>query len=225
MIYKRQQNPQELETSRNEAAERLTSDLSIISDWGRRNLVSFSASKTQFLHLSTRQDLPHNYPLFFNNIQPSPSLIPNSLILFFTQKLNWKFHILSLAKSASSRLGVLYRLQPFFPPICCLQSTGALSAPVWSIHAMCGEVQHIQLFWTGWSQRLFVSSDPLLLLVVFYLSILAAVLLLSQSSIAISMLTALVNLLTACLPSSYGLAVHVLFRKLTPILSKPLMQE
>ncbi len=31
-------------------------------------------------------------------------------------KLNWNFHISSLAKSASSRLGVLYRLQPFFSP-------------------------------------------------------------------------------------------------------------
>ena len=114
--FNRQPNSQELEISRNDAAERLTSDLSIISDWGRRNLVSFNASKTQFLHLSTRQNLPHNYPLFFNNTQLSPSPILNSLGLSFTQKLNWKFHILSLAKSASSRLGVLYRLQPFFSP-------------------------------------------------------------------------------------------------------------
>ncbi len=112
-----------------------------------------------------------------------------------------------------------------FPPINCLQSTGVLSALVWSMHAMCGEVQHIQLFWTGWSQRLFVSSDPLLLLVVFYLSILASVLLLSQYSIAIFMLTALRNLLTACLPFSHGLAVHAFLHKLTPILFKPLMQE
>ncbi len=114
--FKRQPNPEELETSRNDATERLTSDLSIISDWGRRNLDSFSAPITQFLHLLTRQDLPHSYPLFFNNTQLSPSLILNCLGLSFTQKFNWKFHILSLARSASSRLGVLYRLQPFPPP-------------------------------------------------------------------------------------------------------------
>ncbi len=59
--------------------------LSIISDWGRRNLVSFNASKTQFLHLSTRQDLPHSYPLFFNNTQLSPSPILNCLGLSFSQ--------------------------------------------------------------------------------------------------------------------------------------------
>ncbi len=51
----------------------------------------------------------------------------------------------------------------------------------------------------------------------------AAVLPLSQSSIAVFMLTVL-NLLTACLPSSHGLAVHVFLHKLAPILSKPLMQ-
>ncbi len=45
---------QELNHSRLEAARCLTSDLTIIFDWGRRNLVSFNASKTHFLHLSTR---------------------------------------------------------------------------------------------------------------------------------------------------------------------------
>ncbi len=36
----------DLQDSRLEAAERLTSDLTLIYDWGRRNLVSFHASKT-----------------------------------------------------------------------------------------------------------------------------------------------------------------------------------
>ncbi len=45
-----------LDNDRLDATERLASDFSIISDWGRRNLVSFNALKTQFLHLSTRLD-------------------------------------------------------------------------------------------------------------------------------------------------------------------------
>ncbi len=54
----------------------------------------------------------------------------------------------------------------------------------------------------------------------------AVMLPLSQSSIAIFMLTALLNLLTACLPSSHGLGLLVFFfHKLTRMLSKPLMQE
>ncbi len=79
---------------------------------------------------------------------------------------------------------------------------------------MCGEIQHTRLSSTEWNQRLFVSSDPLLLIAVLYFSILAGRLPLSQSFIAIFMLTALLNLLTACLPSSLFLALLVFLHKL-----------
>ncbi|MCP4266355.1 MAG: hypothetical protein GY777_12405, partial [Candidatus Brocadiaceae bacterium] len=46
-----------LQASRDEAVAHLASDLSLISDWGSENLVLFNASKTQFLHLSTRHNL------------------------------------------------------------------------------------------------------------------------------------------------------------------------
>ncbi len=78
--------------------------------------MSFNASKPQFLHLSTRHHLPDTYPLFFDNTQLSPSTTLNILRLFSSNNLNWKFHISSLAKSASSKLGVLYRLQQHFSP-------------------------------------------------------------------------------------------------------------
>ncbi len=45
---------------------------------------------------------------------------------------------------------------------------------------------------------------------------------LSQSSIAIFMLTALLNLLTACFPSSHSLAILNFLHKLTPICRNPL---
>ncbi len=114
--FDRYPNHQLTEIARIDATERLTSDLFIVSNWGRRNLVSFNASKTQFLHISTRHDLSLNFPLFFNNTQLSPSSTLNCLGLSFTPKLNWNFHISSLAKSASWKLCVLYRLQPFFSP-------------------------------------------------------------------------------------------------------------
>ena len=114
--FTRRPNSQELTASRLDAAQRLTSDLSLISDWGRRNLVSFNASKTQFLHLSTRHNLPDSYPLFFNDTQLSPSSTLDILGLSFTKSLNWKFHISSLAKAASQKLGVVWRLRPFFSP-------------------------------------------------------------------------------------------------------------
>ena len=114
--FRRRPTLQEVNRSRREATERLTSDLSKISDWGRANLVLFNASKTQFLHLSTRHNLPDNYPLFFDDTQLFPSSTLNILGLSFTHNLNWKLHISSLAKTASKKLGVLSRLRQFFSP-------------------------------------------------------------------------------------------------------------
>ncbi len=60
--FDRRPTLQDLQDSRLEAAERLTSDLALISVWIRRNMVSFNASETQLLHLSTRDNLPNSYP-------------------------------------------------------------------------------------------------------------------------------------------------------------------
>merc|ERR1712035_153635 len=75
------------------------------------------------------------------------------------------------------------------------------------------------------SQKLFVSSTLLLSLTVYNLLKSAAVLLLFLFSIVIFMVTALLNLLTACLPPSGGLAAPDLLLTLTPFLSNSLMQE
>ncbi len=67
ITFKSHPSQTQLHDVRVDATQRFAFDLSIISDWGRKNLVSFSASKTQFLHRSTRQQLPDTYPLFFDN--------------------------------------------------------------------------------------------------------------------------------------------------------------
>ncbi|KAL7644590.1 UNVERIFIED_CONTAM: hypothetical protein RMT77_004127 [Armadillidium vulgare] len=79
-------------------------------------MVVFNATKTQFLHLSTRHNLPHNYDIFFENTQLKPSSVLNILGVSFSCDLSWKDHITSLSKQASKRLGVLRRLQHFFTP-------------------------------------------------------------------------------------------------------------
>src|ERR1700755_465330 len=66
--FEKRPTQQQLIDSRRVALEQLTSDLSLISNWGRENMVVFNASKTQFLNLSTRHNLPHNYDIFFENI-------------------------------------------------------------------------------------------------------------------------------------------------------------
>merc|ERR1711980_23664 len=78
---------------------------------------------------------------------------------------------------------------------------------------------------TGWSQKLFVSSTLLLLLNVCHLLKSAAMLLPFLSSIVIFMVTALLNLLTACLPPSVGLAAPDFLLSLTLFLSNSLMKE
>src|ERR1700755_603917 len=112
------------------ALEQLTSDLSLISNWGRENMVVFNASKTQFLHLSTRHNLPYNYDIFFENTQLKPSSVLNILRVSFSRDLSWKDHIISLPKQASKRLGVLRRLRGFLRHPSCLLCIGVLFAPV-----------------------------------------------------------------------------------------------
>src|ERR1700755_1758459 len=79
-------------------------------------MVVFNASKAQFLYLSTRYNLPHNYNIFFENTQLKPSSVLNILGVSFSRDLSSKDHITSLSKQASKRLGVLRRLQNYFMP-------------------------------------------------------------------------------------------------------------
>src|SRR6201990_2143053 len=79
-------------------------------------MVVFKSTKTQFLHLSTRHNLPHNYDIFFENTQLKPSYVLNILGVSFSRDLSWKDHITSLSKQALKRLCVLRRLQNYFTP-------------------------------------------------------------------------------------------------------------
>ena len=77
-------------------------------------MVVFNISHTQFLHLSTRHNLPQNYDIFFENTQLKPSSFLNILGVSFSWDLSWEDHIISRSKQASKWLGVLRRLQHFF---------------------------------------------------------------------------------------------------------------
>ena len=145
--HTRRPNQQELNDSRRDAIGRLTSDLSLVSDWGKASFVLFNASKTQFLQLSTRHNLPDNYPLFFNDTLLPLSFTVNTLGLSSTKNLNWQFHISTLAKSSSKKLGVLWRMCPFFSPFQLLVLYRGLIRPCieYGSHVW-GEAELIQLF-------------------------------------------------------------------------------
>ena len=93
----------------------------------------------------------------------------------------------------------------FSPSTSCWLCTGALSVPVWSTLLTYGGAPRMQSCETRLSQKLFVWMTSLLLLTFFNLLHSATVLHLLLSSSIIFMLTALLNLLTACFLQSCGL--------------------
>ena len=69
--YNRRPTQQEFSDLRRDAKGRLNSNLTLVSDWGRANLVLYNVSKTQFLGLFTRHNLPDKCPLIFNDTELS----------------------------------------------------------------------------------------------------------------------------------------------------------
>ena len=91
----------------------INSDLERISNWGRANLVKFNASKTNFLPISLSRTTSDLFICFENDIiEPSQTI--NILGINLSDDLSWKYHIIRLAKSASQKLGILYRCKSYF---------------------------------------------------------------------------------------------------------------
>ena len=91
----------------------INSDLQSISEWGTRNLVKFNTSKTQLLTISL-SNTPSNYPIIFEDSEiPSLNSV-NILGLQISSSLSWRDHIVQIAKSASKKLGVLFRCKQYF---------------------------------------------------------------------------------------------------------------
>ena len=91
----------------------INSDLQSISEWGTRNLVKFNTSKTQLLTISL-SNTPSNYPIIFEDSEiPSLNSV-NILGLQISSNLSWRDHIVQIAKSASKKLGVLFRCKQYF---------------------------------------------------------------------------------------------------------------
>src|ERR1044072_5212304 len=131
-------------------------------------MVFFNASKTQFLHLYTQHNLPHNY-IFFENTKLKPSSVLNILGVSFSRDLPWEDHIISLSKQASKRLDVLRRLQHFFnlPQLLALYRGGVRPCMEYASHIWGGSL--IQLSLKRWCLGLFALSTLLLSLILYNL--------------------------------------------------------
>ena len=99
--------------SRLSLSNAINADLDRVLDWGSRNLVNFNASKTTFLPISL-SNLPHNLSISFDNSEIPPLDSINILGLEINNKMSWKDHIVGLARSASKKLGILFRFRRFF---------------------------------------------------------------------------------------------------------------
>ena len=91
----------------------INSDLQSISEWGTRNLVKFNTSKTQLLTISLSNTLS-NYPIIFDDSEIPPLNSINILGIQISSSLSWRDHIVQIAKSASKKLGVLFRCKQYF---------------------------------------------------------------------------------------------------------------
>ncbi|KAL7642498.1 UNVERIFIED_CONTAM: hypothetical protein RMT77_007059 [Armadillidium vulgare] len=147
--------------SRLQLSDSILADLDGISRWGHSNLVKFYSLKTQLLHISLSKT-PPNFPILFDGSPVSPVNNINILGLNINNKLSWKPHITMVAKAASKKLGVLFRLREFFSSEQYSKYIRVLFALVWSTVLPFGEAPAPPLFWIGLSQAKRLINCPLL---------------------------------------------------------------
>ena len=108
-------SPNSSNTSRCEVGVSLNNDFESVLKWGNYWLVTFNAKKTKLLSLSRSRDDT------FPSIHIGPSTLPEVsdfrlLVLDISTNVSWERYISGIAKSASIRVGCLYRARKFLTP-------------------------------------------------------------------------------------------------------------
>ena len=114
-----------------ELASELESDLRDTVDWGRKWLVDFNAGKTQLVSF----DLSKNTGAIDVKMDGSTLEGKTSfkmLGLTFSSKLDWGSYIVSIAKTASKKIGALIRSMRFLSPEVALFSISLPYGYVWN---------------------------------------------------------------------------------------------
>ena len=143
--------------SRVDTISSLNDDLERIAGWGADNLVNFNDQKTQFMLMSL-SNLADDPQVIFKNTVIRPTKTLNLLGLTISSNLSWKPHLQQIAKSASAKLGILFRCRPFFTCEQLLKIYKGLIRPcleycshVWGDHLL-------PISLTVWSLKHFASS-------------------------------------------------------------------
>ena len=98
-----------------ELASELGSDLRDTVDWGKKRLVDFNAGKTQLISFNWSNNTgPIDVKMNGSVLEPKSSF--KMLGLTFSSKLDWGSYIISIAKTASKKIGALIRSMKFLSP-------------------------------------------------------------------------------------------------------------
>ena len=98
-----------------ELASELESDLQDTVDWGRKWLVDFKAGKTQLVSFD-RSDNTGAIDVIMDESVLEEKTSFKMLGLTFSSKLDWSSYIVSVAKTASKKIGALIRSMKFLSP-------------------------------------------------------------------------------------------------------------
>ena len=98
-----------------ELASELESDLRDLVDWGKKWLVDFNAGKTQLVLFDRSNNNGSIYVKMGGSILEEKSSF-NMLGLTFSFILDWGSYIMSIAKTASKKIGALIRSMKFLSP-------------------------------------------------------------------------------------------------------------
>ena len=97
-----------------ELASEIESDLRDTVDWGRKWLVDFSAGKTLVLFDRSKNTCAIDVKMHGSILEGKTSF--KMLGLTFSSKLDWGSYIVSIAKTASKKIGALIRSMKFLSP-------------------------------------------------------------------------------------------------------------
>ena len=122
--------------SRVDTISSLNDDLGRIASWGADNLVNFNDLKTQFVIISLSK-ISDDLQINFKNSDITPSPTFHLLGLTIASNLYWKPHVQQIAKSASAKLGILFRCRPFFT---CEQLLRIYKSLILPCHKSCSHV-------------------------------------------------------------------------------------
>ena len=96
-------------------ASELRSELRNAVDWGKKWLVDFNAGETQLVSFDRSNNNGSIDVKMDGSVLEEKS--PFKMVgLTFSPKLDWDSYIISIAKTASKKIGALIRFMKFFPP-------------------------------------------------------------------------------------------------------------